>query len=477
MDNYFMDYETAYLKAKQQSTSGIFNDLDICYYNGEKQDNGELQNLIHLPLEHVFEYFQEAPNRHPKNVVANIEDKQLEKQIKDFLQVSLTLAWEEKNKICQQYKEEVQKLQPDFNEPWRILFITTRITTVLQHVAKNLESVFADMGYETFVSIEQNAMQSWGANDSNNNAYFAWHLRNILHFNPHIVFNLDWINNEFLNDSVFNFVWFQDPMSILTDNEEIKKRDRDFYFTLHENYKQQLINKNIDEKKIEIQHFCTNKKIFFEYPDTTREDKIVFLGGDYKFERGLENEDKVIEELLEMINTGTLSTKSIKKLSLDYAMEFEYIYELLLASVTRREIVKWACKQKVCNVEIYGPDDWLQIEEVAPYYKGLLPYGEELAKVYNNAKYALAIHPKYIYQQRLLEISACGAIPIVYDSKLDEERFDHYDNVVCFSTYDEFLECFDKNPKSDSRDIAKDISYEKMAQKIIDTIKTELNND
>jgi len=70
MDTYFTEYESAYYVAKQRNKSGIFNDLDICYYNGEKQDDGELENLIHLPLENIYDYFSETPNRHPTNFIS-----------------------------------------------------------------------------------------------------------------------------------------------------------------------------------------------------------------------------------------------------------------------------------------------------------------------------------------------------------------------------------------------------------------------
>ena len=99
MDTYFTEYESALIVAKQQRKTGIFNDLDICYYNGPRQDNGELENLINLPLEHVFEYFSETPNRHPLNFISGIEDENLKNQIQEFLTVAQTLAWDEKNKI------------------------------------------------------------------------------------------------------------------------------------------------------------------------------------------------------------------------------------------------------------------------------------------------------------------------------------------------------------------------------------------
>jgi len=471
MDTYFTEYESAYHVAKQKNRSGIFNDLDICYYNGDKQDNGELENLIHLPLEHIYDYFTETPNRHPLNFISGIEDAKLKNDIQEFLQVSQSLAWDAKLKICNQYKEEVSKLEPDFSEPLRILFITTRITTVLQFATRNIEEVFRKMGYETFISIESNAMQSWGANDSRNNANFAWHLKNILHFNPHIIFNIDWVNNEFLNDKIFNFTWYQDPMPILFNGEEIKKRDRDYFFYILDSVGEAIEKKGISKDHIFWQPFCTNSNLFFRREDIQREEKIVFLGGDYKGERNLPHEEEVIPLLVEMLNDGTLSNEKLREISEKYDMDYDYLDHELLTTIARRETVKWICMQDKYPVEIYGTDAWLDTPEVAKYYKGLLPYGEEMAKVYNSAKYALVAHHHYMYQQRLFEISACGAIPIVYDSGVTQENFVHKDNVLVFHTHKEFEDCIGKVPKSNPDQIAKDLSFETFANKILDIVK------
>ena len=477
MDTYFFNYNDAYNEAKKQNTFGIFNNLQICYYNGEINEQTPYQNLIPLPIDKICDYMMETPNRMIQNIKFDDnfnEDQQ--HQIASYIDQLQQIAAYKKTELGNQYRELIKNQVPDFNEPWRILFLTTRGTTVLQYVAKNLADAFNDLGYNTFISIEENAMQNWGGNDSPNNAYFAWHLKNIYEYNPHIIFNLDWINNTFLNDSVFNFVWFQDPMPVLYNNEKIVLRERDFIFYLFDEYKNALIDKKVCNTKLVYQTFCTNPKIFFENTSIQREEKIVFLGSDYDY-YGYDitcgeypNLSNMLQDMINLIEQGNLTLETIKELSSKYNIPYVWARNEIAGTLVRKEVVKWICKQNILPVEIYGTDDWLKIPEVAPYYKGLLPYGEKMAEVYNSAKYALVAGINSMYQQRLCEISACNTIPLVYHG-FTQEEFLHFDNIVKFSTYKEMMQCIGKKPKKSPKQISEDISYEKMAIKIIDIVK------
>lgn len=478
MDHYFTEYENAYNTAKEQKRVGPFNQLEICYYNGVKQDDDEFINLIHLPLEEIYDYFSETPNRVPTNFVSNIPDQNLKDKIQNHVSESIRHAWSKKNKICDHFKEEVSRLDPNFDEPLRILFVTTNMTTVGQYITKNIENEFRKMGYETFISIESNEIQTWGANDSHENANYAWHLRNILDFNPHVIFTINWLNNTFLNDKVFNFVWFQDPMPILEDNTNLILRERDYYFYLVDDYRRKLINKGISEEKLFPLSMATNKEIFFYDNSIQKEKKIVFLGGDYTFDKNeIKIDDKIKEEIVSLIQRNELTFDSIKNYSKKIQGEFQYFNDMVIPALVRRETILWLIKLENIKIEVYGPDTWLNVEQVAPFYKGLLPYGEAMAKVYNSAEYALVSHCTYRYQQRLFEISACGTIPIVYKGNLQEEEFHHEDNVLTFNTFSELQKLIGQKPKKDPKQISDDITYESLAKKIIDIVNNKINND
>lgn len=278
MDTYFFDYNEALEEAKRQNKFSVFDHLQICYYNGEDRES-EYENLIGVPIDDFCDYVTESPNRAIENIRFDRRFNAIQKvQIKETMHELQNVAFNKKYSLGLEYKRLIREQKPDFSEPWRILFVTTRGTTVLQYVCKNMAEAFSDLGYETFVSIESSAMEFWGGNDTINNPYFVHHLKNIYEYNPHIIINIDWINNNFLHDDVFNFVWFQDPMPILKDNEKIIQRERDFYFYLVKNFKEQLVRKHVEESKIFYQPFCTNPNLFKLDSSIKRENKIVFLG-------------------------------------------------------------------------------------------------------------------------------------------------------------------------------------------------------
>ncbi len=472
-DTYFFDYKDALKEAKKENKLDIFGSLQLCYYNGENK-HSTLENLIWLPLDDFCEYMSETPNRMVSDVVFDKSfTKEQEIQIKSYLQQLQFIAANKKKKIGNEYRKAIKKQSPNFNEPLRILFLTTRITTVLQFVAKNLADTFTQMGYDTFISIESSPLQSWGGADIEQSPDFAWHLKNIYEYNPHIIFNLDWMNNTFLNENVFNFVWFQDPMEILYNNQKIDVRKRDYIFTLFDEFKDALIKKGVSKNKIKMQQFATNPKIFYRDSSIQKGHKIVFLGSDYSFEKNVKIPKNIEKEIYEHIENNTLTEKLVSEWAKKSNVDEKYFQTSIITSYVRRRVIVWMCSLKDIEVEVYGTDVWLQTPEVAPFYKGLLPYGEEMAKVYNGAIYGVSAHPQYRYQQRIFEMSACETIPLVYKCDLLKEKFTHEDNVLSFSTLEELKNCIGQIPKKDPKQISEDISFKKLAQKIIDIVKKE----
>ncbi len=154
MDTYFFDYKEAYQEARKQNKFTIFNNLQICYYNGKHKES-PYENLIGLPLEELCDYMSETPNRGISNIkFTNQFSKKQQEEISSYIDALQNIAWQKKNNIGVEYRNAIKLQEPDFNEPWRILFITTRGTTVLQYVAKNLADAFNDLGYSTFILIE-----------------------------------------------------------------------------------------------------------------------------------------------------------------------------------------------------------------------------------------------------------------------------------------------------------------------------------
>ena len=130
------------------------------------------------------------------------------------------------------------------------------------------------------------------------------------------------------------------------------------------------------------------------------------------------------------------------------------------------------------EIEIYGWG-WEAYEEVKPYFKGVLSHGEEISKVYNSAEYAF-VPGGYIFQQRLLEAAASGTTPLVYDSRHfeQEEMLNPEDKMVLFKSYQDLHAILNQSPiKKDLKSLIDNFTYENFAQKMINIVRTTLEQD
>jgi len=246
MDIYFLNNEKAYKQAMLQETFGEYNNLQICYYSGDKLDDAPI-NLIHVKIEEIYEYFSETSNRIPEAIDSgdmgiSSNDKEL---ITNYIKKALSNAHKKRTAFGLLYQNEILKMKPNFSEPLRFIFIASRIEPKVQKMAKKMANVLKQKGFEVFISKEENSMQSWG--QSTNNTFFAWHLKNILDFKPHCIINFNAINNEFLPKKVFNFIFIEDQTKV----SSIKKKDlrkKDFIFT--DDVKQN--NRNLKDNLVHI---------------------------------------------------------------------------------------------------------------------------------------------------------------------------------------------------------------------------------
>lgn len=66
-DTYFLDPKAALSVAKKQNKHEINGDIQVCYYHGEKMQSG-LSNLIHLPMEKMFDELSSGKVKIPKTI-------------------------------------------------------------------------------------------------------------------------------------------------------------------------------------------------------------------------------------------------------------------------------------------------------------------------------------------------------------------------------------------------------------------------
>lgn len=457
-DIYFLDSKEALRVAAEKNRSSL-QKLQVCYYAGEKIES-DLVNLIHLPFENFVENLSQGRHRLPTKIdFTNLEiSNAVKEEIENSFESSLLQVIGIRKAIKKEYINALKKRKLDFDQPWRFFLIAHSHSQVLQHVAKSIAETLKNMGYEVLFDL-------WHGTEDLDNA------KNIFLFNPHVTINLNSMNAWLLSDDVFNFVWFQDPMPFLLDKTKVKIRKRDFVFSLLP-----LFDKMLQEKEIpfERQGFCVNKNVYKINPMIKREKKIVFIGSSYL--KTIPNTQAVKEAFIELkeifLSGKNFTDETVEHIALKFKLSVDFVRSRFIPYIVRDIGLLELCKLKSdYEIEIYGWG-WEVYEELQPYYKGALQYGQEIADVYNSATFAFAPHQQYTLQQRTFEASACGAIPIVYDCR-DNSGEESYEDALYYyktsSDLEKILQA-DVETKNFTR-LLNGHTYESFVEKILKTIE------
>lgn len=463
-DIYFLNSEEALRVASEQNRWGedVAYNLQACYYDGEKLES-DLPNLFHLPIENLLEGLVYGRDRIPSKIdFSGLEiSSKVKMEILSHFNNTMEQAKHYRSELNSKYLHELRNAKLDFSEPLRFYLIANDRTTVMQYVSKSIADVLKDKGYEVLFDLYR------GTEDQ-------YSFKRVYEFNPHVTININHFNNKFLSQDVFNFVWFQDPMGGLVDESKPYLRDRDYIYSLLSDFDYLLKNKNIP---FERQSFCIDEKIYKKYENIQREKKIVFVGSSYRTKHVESAEmSELIDYLIELFQNGKSFTDAlIDEIATSFSIDKTYLITHVLTYVVRDLSVLWLCSIKSeYKIEIYG-HGWDYYETVAPYYKGVLAYGEDIAKVYNSATIAFSPHSMYVLQNRVLESTACGAIPIVYDCRdvSDEPTYD--EAMYYFKTFDDLKTLLTQ--ELESRDFSRLLaghSYEKFVDRMLDILKKSL---
>ncbi|QFR48348.1 hypothetical protein FJR48_00845 [Sulfurimonas lithotrophica] len=407
--------------------NGIVSGLQICYYDGERIEN-EPENCIHVPFNSIVDYFIKTKNRFPSLInsdntnLSTTELSELQDEFKKSMNKVQNIL---DNKIIN-IKKEIQKLKPNFNdEKLRIFAYGCRETVLIKHLVKNILIAADELGYETYLHTQDNDMESCNE---------VFYLKALRDFNPHITINVNHLNNDFISDEVFNFIWFQDYMPLLRkESPPIHLRDRDLIYHLTNDLKEIIFNKGIYS---EFQSFCMNEKIYKPRPEILKEKKIVFIGSSYKDRINdikldpdfqlVFNEAKDIFEKKSCLTNLTHPKSDLLFLMQKYSKSLDYVNGI------NAYLIRDYCVEKLCSIntnyeiEIYGWG-WNENKKIQPYYKGIVENGESISKIYNSATYGFC-PGSYILMQRTLECAFSETVPLVLDVR--EDKQEEYNNKI-----------------------------------------------
>lgn len=471
-DIYFLNSQEALRVATEQNRWEAGYKLQVCYYDGEKIES-DLPNLFHLPIDNLLEGLVYGIHRVPTKIDFTGLDisAQVKMEVMTHFNITMQQVEEYRIQFNAQYLQVLKSAKLDFSEPLRFFLMGNSQTKVMQFVSKNLAETLEDMGYKVLFQLFK------GTEDIRS-------LKTIYEFNPHATISINHLNNKYLGEDVFNFVWFQDPMDVITNNEAIYIRKRDYVFHLIQGLGVYLKNKGINST---LQPFMISQKEYKPRADVKKEKKIVFIGSSYQVKldelKSDGNFGAVYTEAVELFEKNSCF-KSLKheNSEIRYLMEKYHKSEKYIGNIYAY-LSRDYCIEKLCGlqtdygVEVYGYG-WENNEVIKPFFKGQVQYGEDISKIYNSATYGFCPGP-YVMMQRTLECAFSGSIPLVLDVRRDMQ--DDYDvkleEGIEFFRIDELENLLQKETPQNREYplLREEYGYSHFVNKILNIIDTELS--
>lgn len=426
-DTYFIDPLLALNVAKQKNRvyckHPTIDGLQLCYYRGELPEHG-INNLVHVELHDMVDFFIESKLRLPENVEIPDElEEELKLAVRKDVANALNAIDKKRLVLIGQLIDKAKAQKPAVDgRPLRVFVPTCRLSTVMQYSSRGVAKAFEKRGCQVLFYIEANDMETINYVDF---------MKVYIGFDPHVVFYINDLRNTFYHEDVIDIIWWQDPMPQIKSGELLNWRNNDFNFSVTPLIDQYL--KQCGAATLERQHFVIDEDIFYSGAGRQRHQKIIFIGTSYrsKVDFGDSLQQQAIAELVDLLNRGgRFDEQAVTSIAERSSLTYEFVFWKLLHYVVRDYSIKWLCQNSSLPIEIYGRY-WDQDPLVAPFFQGELPHGVEVADVYRSATYAIVSHPFEINSQRLAEVAACGCIPVVYDCR-DVAEPPHWDDYCLF---------------------------------------------
>jgi len=473
-DTYFFSSDEALRVATEQNRSDdiLGYALQVCYYNGDVIES-DLVNFIHLDVNNLVDELARGRFRIPTHFDFTGLDISIEvaKDIEKNLLGSIENAKALRHEMNRYYLDKIKRPKLDFNEPLRIYLLANSRTRVIQYISKDIADFFENKGfnicYDLLYGIEESVC-----------------FKNIFEFNPHITININHLSNVAINDDTFNFVWYQDNMPVLKNNNPIMVRKRDYIFTYVSFMNDSLIKKGVDINKIFDQQIIpVNTQTFYLDKNIKKEKKIIFVGTKYhrpykksKFRDALGDD---IELLL--ADGECLSKENINKILDKHKVpdtRTENTYDIIRQVYVRNKCVEWMSLNDNIDTEIYGYDwDKSENENIIKNFKGKVEK-DDLNRLYNSTKYILSASGQVINTQRLGEIIHAGAIPVIFDSRdITDEKETWEEECLYFKTQDELNYILDNElepKKYRTKRMLEYFTYDKFVDTILSKVHSEI---
>lgn len=294
----------------------------------------------------------------------------------------------------------------------RILFFTTRFSTVIQYHVRDCMQVIQEMELKTDLIIEKSDIHR--VTDA-----YKFDLINKL--KPDIIFCIDHFRYEFTDipEELVWVTWVQDPLpNIMDKNSPGKLSDRDFVLSHYTTWTE-FIELNYPKERLIDAPVPSNHKVYKEY-EITKEEKeiyscdICFVCHAADFDERL---SKFLEEIQDDIIKGYLrriayeyydnayrdgqvyySKSEFKNFFTKLLDKWNYkiderlleifvveMYMWLNQRIFRQILVNWLIDAGYENIKLWG-NGWIEHEKYKKYAMGPAQNGEQLSKIYQCSK-------------------------------------------------------------------------------------------
>ena len=355
----------------------------------------------------------------------------------------------------------------------RVLLVTSRFTTVLQHSTRDVAEAFERLGWDTRLLIEPSAHQR----------LTTWCIQTVLtEFRPDLVFVIDYLRSGLPGDypAALPFVgWIQDDLAhLMTCQAGRSIGKRDFVLTCaaklyHEKFDYPLRQCIYAEKFTRVPDrpvswACDGDDLVFVSNASTPPGQIVEqivseagggasakelvrrccdrvmsvyhaeAGGRTRVRAGTGNGSVgsggagggcCIQAMPQVAKIVDEACREVGVVGLDPAVRTNLIMRLfnsLNNTLYRQQAIRWAVKvaqELGLTLALYG-QGWEKNKEFARYAKGPVAYGKDLEELTRRAKINLQIVPFSCLHQRLLDGLVAGGFFLIRHHPLDDLRAD-----------------------------------------------------
>lgn len=334
----------------------------------------------------TIEEFKDVMLANPSWPIPAIKLRYDENDDNHDIERSMQYVWTERMRSINGLREEVlthynaHPVNVDITNgvyPLRVLLVTSRFTTVLKYMIRDVAAGFKALGHEVEILMEQSA---WERNS------MVSTLQRVKEFRPHIVFQVDGVRPGQFEKALrktFHFCgWIQDDMPHLWDKAMVND-----------------MKTNTMDWTLGMFPSITGRLSEFGYPNCFL---FPVAANDEIFRPGLSDE-RYACDIAFPCNVGSQRTVS----------RDEFFQRRVLP-------VFWA-REMGLDVRVWG-SGWDKLSETQDIWQGHIENGPELAKVYRSAKMVLHANSDTNLHQRVFETMASHTVSLIWEHPSDNDH-------------------------------------------------------